>query len=278
MTGTLFVVGTPIGNLGDLSPRAAQTLQNCDFIAAEDTRVSLKLLNHLGMKKPMVSYYEHNLRERGQQIIDRILTGENCVVITDAGMPCISDPGEDLVRLCAENGITTTVVPGPSALIAALAVSGLVTGRFSFEGFLSMRRASRKEHLEEIRKDPRTLLFYEAPHKLLATLRDLLVGLGDRRITLARELTKMHEEIWRTTLVKAVERYTAEAPRGEFVLVIEGAQVEKKQLPAIEEAVEMVRALCADGMAISEAARKIAAKTGHPKSALYRLALPKDDA
>ena len=206
MPGTLYVVGTPIGNLGDVSPRQRETLETVDFIAAEDTRVTVKLLNHFGIKKPLVSYYEHNLRERGEQIVARIEAGENCAVVSDAGMPCISDPGEDLVRLCAERGIRTVVVPGPSAAISALCVSGLVTARFCFEGFLSTAKKSRREHLEAVRNETRTMIFYEAPHKLVNTLKDLSVTLGGkRRITLARELTKIHEEILRVTLAEAVE-------------------------------------------------------------------------
>lgn len=272
--GKLYVVGTPIGNLGDLSPRAAEVLAQCDFIAAEDTRVSLKLLNHLGIKKPMVSYYEHNLRERGQEIVARIQGGENCAVVTDAGMPCISDPGEDLVRLCAASGIETVVVPGPSAVIAALAVSGLETSRFAFEGFLSVKRTSRFETLERVRDDTRTLLFYEAPHKLRDTLRDMLTVLGDRRITLARELTKMHEEVRRTTLSEAVSYYGENAPRGEFVLVIAGAP-EKTAEPqaSLEEAAEMVRALADGGRSLSDAARDVARQTGYQKGQLYKQAL-----
>lgn len=271
--GTLFVVGTPIGNLGDLSPRAVQTLQDCDFIAAEDTRVSLKLLNHFGIKKPMVSYYEHNLRERGEQILQRIEAGEACAVITDAGMPCISDPGEDLVRICAERGVKVVVVPGPSAVISALAVSGLVTSRFAFEGFLSVKRTSRFEHLEQVKHDTRTLIFYEAPHKLLATLKDMFAVFGDRRISLARELTKIHEEVRRTTLKEAVEWYSANAPRGEFVLVIEGAVPEEETPPTMEEAVEMVKTLANGGLSLSDAARDVARQTGYKKGQLYKAAL-----
>ena len=271
--GKLFVVGTPIGNLGDLSARAVQTLQDCDFIAAEDTRVSLKLLNHFDIKKPMVSYYEHNLRERGEQILGRIEAGENCAVITDAGMPCISDPGEDLVRLCAERGIETTVVPGPSAVVSALAVSGLATSRFAFEGFLSVKRTSRFEHLEQVKNDTRTLIFYEAPHKLLSTLQDMLSVFGDRRISLARELTKIHEEVRRTTLSKAVEWYSENSPRGEFVLVLEGASPKEETPPTLEEAAEMVKTLAAGGLSLSDAARDVARQTGYKKGQLYKAAL-----
>ncbi|MFA9380957.1 MAG: 16S rRNA (cytidine(1402)-2'-O)-methyltransferase, partial [Acetanaerobacterium sp.] len=203
----LYVVGTPIGNLGDFSPRAREVLSSVDFIAAEDTRVTLKLLNHFEIKKPMVSYYEHNLRERGEYIMGRILAGEQCAIVTDAGMPCISDPGEDLVRLCRDSGVPIEVVPGPSAVISALAVSGLTTSRFSFEGFLSMAKKARTAHLAEVKDNPRTLIFYEAPHKLCATLADMLRVLGDRRISLARELTKLYEEVRKTTLSEAVAYY-----------------------------------------------------------------------
>ncbi len=274
--GKLFVVGTPIGNLGDLSARAVQTLQDCDFVAAEDTRVSLKLLNHFGIKKPMVSYYEHNLRERGEQILQRIESGETCAVITDAGMPCISDPGEDLVRLCAERGVEVVVVPGPSAVISALAVSGLTTSRFAFEGFLSVKRTSRFEHLEQVKRDTRTLIFYEAPHKLLSTLTDMLAVFGDRKISLARELTKIHEEVRRTTLSKAVEWYTEHSPRGEFVLVIEGASAKEEEPPTLEEAVEMVKTLADKGLSLSDAARDVARQTGYKKGQLYKAALGRD--
>ncbi len=267
----LYVVGTPIGNLGDLSPRAVEVLQSVDFIAAEDTRVTLKLLNHFQIKKPLVSYYEHNLRERGEMILSRILGGEQCAVVTDAGMPCISDPGEDLVRLCRDHDVPIEVVPGPSAAIAALAVSGLSTSRFSFEGFLSTAKKARTEHLDEIKDNPRTLIFYEAPHKLLATLKDMLRVLGDRRISIARELTKLHEEVRRTTLSEAIQYYEQNAPRGEFVLIIEGAAKKKEELPTLEEAADLARELAAGGLSLSEAAKQAAAQTGHRKSEIYSL-------
>ena len=227
MSGILYIVGTPIGNLGDMSPRAVDTLASVDFIAAEDTRVSLKLLNHFEIKKPLISYFEHNRREKGEIIVSRILAGESCALVTDAGMPAVSDPGEDLVDLCHERGVTVNVVPGPSAFVSAIALSGLPVSRFTFEGFLSMNKVSRREHLEDIRNEKRTLVFYEAPHKLLATLKDLYRALGDRRIALVREITKIHEEVVRTTLSEAVEKYEAEAPKGEFVLVIEGRSYEE---------------------------------------------------
>lgn len=275
-TGKLYVVGTPIGNLGDLSPRAVETLERCDFIAAEDTRVTVKLLNHLGLKKPMVSYFEHNLRRRGEEITARMLAGETCAIVTDAGMPCISDPGEDLVRLCIAQGIPTEVVPGPSALISALAVSGLSTSRFAFEGFLSVKKSSRFQRLQEIQTDPRTLIFYEAPHKLVATLRDMLEVLGDRKITLVRELTKIHEEVRHTTLAEGLAYYEASPPRGEFVLVLEGASQERaKESLTLEEAADMAAALAQGGMPLSEAAREAARQTGYPKGRIYKEALAK---
>ena len=224
----------------------------------------------------MVSYYEHNLRERGEQILQRIESGETCAVITDAGMPCISDPGEDLVRLCAERGVEVVVVPGPSAVISALAVSGLTTSRFAFEGFLSVKRTSRFEHLEQVKRDTRTLIFYEAPHKLLSTLTDMLAVFGDRKISLARELTKIHEEVRRTTLSKAVEWYTEHSPRGEFVLVIEGASAKEEEPPTLEEAVEMVKTLADKGLSLSDAARDVARQTGYKKGQLYKAALGRD--
>lgn len=273
----LYVVGTPIGNLGDFSPRALKTLKECDFIAAEDTRVTLKLLNHFGIKKPMISYYAHNLRERGEQIVGRILAGESCAVVTDAGMPCISDPGEDLVRLCAEHDIPTEVIPGPSAAICALAVCGLVTSRFAFEGFLSVKKNSRISHLEQIKQDTRTLIFYEAPHKLLTTLRDLYTVLGDRKITLARELTKLHEQIWRTTLSQAIIHYEQNTPRGEFVLVVEGASAASTQeCFCLEQAVQLTHTLAAGGLPLSEAAKQAAKQTGYPKSKLYKAVLKEE--
>lgn len=264
----LYIVGTPIGNLGDMSPRAVQTLENVDFIAAEDTRVTLKLLNHFGIKKPLVSYYEHNIRQRGQMIIDRILSGESCAIVTDAGMPCISDPGEDLVRLCAENSIPTEVVPGPSAVISALACSGLITSRFAFEGFLSTNKKNRFEHLESIKDDTRTLIFYEAPHKLIYTLRDMLTVFGDRKISLARELTKVHEEIVRTTLSGAVEKYTETAPKGEFVLVIEGNTKKEDEKMTLEEAIKLVEQL-REEKGLSFACKEVAKISGINKRELY---------
>ena len=272
MAGRLYVVGTPIGNLGDLSPRAAQTLAAVDFIAAEDTRVTRGLLNHLDIHKPLVSYYEHNARQKGPQIVDRLLAGESAAIVTDAGMPCISDPGEQLVALCAQAGVETVVIPGPSAVVAALALSGLPTGRFAFEGFLSANKGERRRHLEAVAADDRTLIFYEAPHKAAATLADMAQILGDRPLAVARELTKLHEEIWRTTLGEAAARYAQEPPRGELVLVVGGADKPAREEVPLEEALAQVASLQAQGVPLKEAARQVAAATGLRKNQLYQLA------
>ncbi len=271
MSGILYVTGTPIGNLSDLSPRAAKTLGEVDFIAAEDTRVTLKLLNHLGIKKPMVSYYEHNKRERGEVICARIEQGENCAIVTDAGMPCISDPGEDLVKLCEERGIKTIVIPGPSAVISALAVSGLETGRFCFEGFLSVNKKSRSEHLKSLKNERRTMIFYEAPHKLPATLRDLYSTFGDRKLSIVRELTKIHEEVIRTTTGYAAENYADGSVKGELVLVLEGAkEVEAEEDYTLNDAVELAKKLIENGEKPTAAAKSAAEMTGYKKNEIYR--------
>ena len=268
MSGKLYVVGTPIGNLEDMSVRAVKTLQEVDFIAAEDTRVTLKLLNHFEIKKPMVSYHEHNAREKGGEIITRLLSGQTCAIVTDAGMPCISDPGEDLVRLCAENGIDTVVIPGPSAAISALALSGLSTSKFVFEGFLNPQKNARLERLEELKREKRTIIFYEAPHKLCDTLSAMYQVLGDRKITLARELTKIYEEVIRTTLLQAVALFEEKTPKGEFVLVVEG-MVEEEQSLTFEQALELIQALVDKGEPLSKAAKDVARQTGFKKGELY---------
>lgn len=271
MSGILYVTGTPIGNLSDLSPRAAQTLGEVDFIAAEDTRVTLKLLNHLGIKKPMVSYFEHNKRERGEIICARIEQGESCAIVTDAGMPCISDPGEDLIRLCAERGIKTVVVPGPSAVTAALAVSGLSTGRFTFEGFLSVNKKSRSEHLKSLLNEKRTMIFYEAPHKLPATLKDLYEAFGERKLSIVREITKVHEEVIRTTTSHAAQELADGSVRGEIVLVLEGAAEEAEaESYTLEQAVALAKELAEKGMKATEAAKQAAALTGYKKNEIYK--------
>lgn len=279
MSGILYVVGTPIGNLGDMSPRAVETLENVDFIAAEDTRVTLKLLNHFGIKKPMVSYFEHNKHQRGEIICRRILSGENCAIVTDAGMPCISDPGELLVKQCEEYGIEVKAVPGPSAVISALAISGLPTGRFTFEGFLSVNKKSRVEHLESVKNETRTMIFYEAPHKLNATLRDMLGAFGNRSIAIVRELTKIHEEVIRTTLEQAVERYSEAPLKGEIVLVIDGAKpVDNNKVYTEEEAADLAIALAAEeDVSLSEASKKAAKETGIKKGIIYKLATERDE-
>lgn len=274
MAGILYLVPTPIGNLGDISQRIADTLEAVDFIAAEDTRVSLKLLNHLGLKKPMISYYRHNTEAGGQAVLSRLLAGESCALVTDAGTPAVSDPGEDLVRLCAQSGVEVVAIPGPCALITALSVSGLPTGRFTFEGFLAMNKKNRRAHLEELRQEQRTMIFYEAPHKLTATLADLAEVFGpDRRISLCRELTKLHEEVRRTILGEAVTWYEANPPRGEFVLVVEGAAENAKEAPTLEQGLERVAQLRAEGLSLKDAARQAAKETGLPKNELYSRAM-----
>lgn len=223
--GTLYITGTPIGNLSDITARAVEVLSGVDFIAAEDTRVSGKLLSHLGIKKPMVSYFEHNRKEKGEYICARLIAGESCALITDAGTPAVSDPGEDLAAMCIEKGIKISPIPGVSAVITALSASGMPSGRFCFEGFLSMNKKSRREHLESLKNEERTMIFYEAPHKLKLTLIDFYNAFGDRRITIARELTKIHEEFIHTTLSEAVKLYEVNIPKGEFVLIIKGTEI-----------------------------------------------------
>lgn len=270
MAGILYVVGTPIGNLSDFSPRALETLKTCDFIAAEDTRVTLKLLNKFALKKPMVSYYEHNRRERGEMILARLLGGENCALVTDAGMPAISDPGEDLVALCHAHGVKVESVPGPTAFATAVAVSGLPSGRFTFEGFLSVNKPSRRQHLEELKSEKRTMVFYEAPHKLAATLNDMLAAFGDREIALVKELTKVHETVERTTLSAASQKYSEIPSKGEFVLVIAGAPEETPTEYTLEAAVDFARAQVAAGLSTNEAAKAAAKQYGFKKSDIYK--------
>ncbi len=273
MSGTLYVVGTPIGNLGDISPRAVETLENCDFIAAEDTRVTLKLLNHFEIKKPMVSYFEHNRFERGPIIAERILSGESCALVTDAGMPAISDPGEDLVKLCMEKGIKIEAVPGPCAFATALAVSGMPSRRFSFEGFLPVDKSDRKEHISWLIGETRTMIFYEAPHKLAQTLSDLYKALGDREIAIVRELTKIHEEVIKTTLSEASEKYSKEAIKGEIVLIIKGAEPEEKENMTLEQAAEYAMKLVEKGESKTQAAKIAAKESGLKKGDIYKLLL-----
>lgn len=272
--GALYVVGTPIGNLEDFSPRGRETLEQADFIAAEDTRVTMKLLNRFEIKKPLFSYFEHNKLSHGEAILQRLRAGETCALVSDAGMPAISDPGETLVAACAAENIPVYVVPGPTAVISALAVSGLPTGRFTFEGFLSMNKRSRKEHLQSVEHETRTMVFYEAPHKLRKTLSDFekLFG-GERKIAIVRELTKIHEEVWRTDLHTAAVHYRENEPKGEFVLVIAGQEptVTEQDEYTLEDAVELAREKLDSGLSASEAAKEAAKETGLRKSDIYRM-------
>ena len=277
MAGTLYLVPTPIGNLGDLSQRIIDTLAQADFIAAEDTRVSLKILNHLSIKKPMVSYYRHNTETSGPAILSRLLAGESCALVTDAGTPAISDPGEELVALCAQAGVDVVAIPGPCALVTALAVSGLPTGRFTFEGFLAMNKKNRRRHLDSLIFEERTMIFYEAPHKLLSTLKDLRDTFGaERRISLCRELTKRHEEVRRTTLGEAVDWYEENQPKGEFVLIVEGAEPAEEEPISLEEGVRRARELYASGVRMKDAVKQVAKETGLPKNELYQLSVTKE--
>ena len=279
MAGMLYLVPTPIGNLSDISPRCRQTLAEADFIAAEDTRVSLKLLNHLELKKPLVSYYEHNKNESGPRIVERLLAGESCALVTDAGSPAISDPGEDLVALCAKAGVCVCAIPGPCAAVTALSVSGLPTGRFCFEGFLSTNKKSRREHLDSLKSERRTMIFYEAPHKLQNTLKDLTDAFGpERRISLCRELTKLHEQILRMTLGEALAYYTENDPRGEYVLILEGAAEASEEALTLEDAVSLALERIASGASKKDAVREVSRETGFPKNALYDAVLRMQDA
>ena len=278
MAGILYLVPTPIGNLGDISLRAKQTLEAADFIAAEDTRVTLKLLNHLEIKKSLVSYYEHNKSFKGNRIVERILAGENCALVSDAGSPAISDPGEDLVKQCAEAGITVCAIPGPCAAITALSISGQSTGRFCFEGFLSMSKKSRREHLDSLKSEKRTMIFYEAPHKLMNTLEDMVQVFGENRpISFCRELTKLHEQVLRTTLGEAIAYYTENPPKGEFVLVVAGAPEEEKVLPTSTDAAARVEKLMQEGLSRKDAVKQTAKELDLPKNAVYAAALSEEE-
>ncbi|MBQ9392367.1 MAG: 16S rRNA (cytidine(1402)-2'-O)-methyltransferase [Oscillospiraceae bacterium] len=272
MAGILYLVATPIGNLGDFSPRAVETLASADFVAAEDTRVSMKLLTHFGMKKPLVSYHEHNRAAAGQAILDRLLAGESCALVTDAGTPAISDPGEDLVRLCGENGVTVQCIPGCCAAVAALAVSGLPTRRFTFEGFLDAKAAVRRRQLQALAQEERTMVFHEAPHRLRQTLEDMAQVFPGRRIALCRELTKLHEDTVRTTVAEAAAYYRQNEPRGEYVLVVEGAPA-REAAASMEDAVAAVQQLRSGGTPMKEAVRRVAEETGLSRNALYQATL-----
>lgn len=270
MSGTLYLVATPIGNLGDFSPRAVETLEAVDFIAAEDTRVSVKLLNHFEIKKPLVSYHEHNHVSAGQSILARLLSGESCALVTDAGTPAVSDPGEDLVRLCREAGVEVMSVPGPSALITALAISGMSSRRFCFEGFLSAQKSERKAALADLAAEKRTMIFYESPHRLLATLSDMAEAFGDRPIAVVKELTKLHENVLRTSLAEAVEYFTQNQPKGEYVLIVEGAGETQREALDFEQAVAIAKGYIADGMQPTAAAKRAAAESGLKRADIYK--------
>ena len=274
MAGMLYLVPTPIGNLSDISIRCRETLEQADFIAAEDTRVSLKLLNHLGIKKSLVSYFEHNKAQKGEMIVQRILAGETCALVSDAGSPAISDPGEELVKQCAEAGITVCAIPGPCAAITALSISGQATGRFCFEGFLSTAKKSRREHLEQLKSEYRTMIFYEAPHKLVNTLQDMAAAFGaGRPVSLCRELTKLHEEVIRTTLGGAIERYADQPPKGEFVLVVAGAALQPEEVATPTDAAARVSQLMAQGMSRKDAIKQTAQELNLPKNVVYDAAV-----
>ena len=276
MSGKLYLVPTPIGNLGDISRRMADTMAGADFLAAEDTRVTVKLLNHLGLKKPMVSYHRHNCSTAGPAIVERLLAGESCALVTDAGTPAISDPGEDLVALCAQHDIEVEAVPGPCALICALSVSGLPTARFTFEGFLPQNKKNRRSHLDSLKGEQRTMVFYEAPHKLEDTLEDFVAVFGaERRIALCRELTKLHEEVVRTTVGQALADCATRPPRGEYVLVVGGAPEAPAQEADPQAALERVAQLRGEGLSLKEACAKAGEEFGIKKRQLYDMSLGK---
>ena len=275
--GVLYLVATPIGNLADISERALKVLSEVDFVAAEDTRNSGLLLSRFEISKPMISYFEHNKKERGETIIERLKNGESCALITDAGTPAISDPGEDIVRLCAENGVTVTSIPGCRAAVTALTLSGLSTTRFAFEGFLSTSKSERRERLEELVSEKRTMIFYEAPHKLRGTLDDLLKHFGDRQIALCREITKLNEEVCRTTIAEAVRIYEEREPRGEYVLVVAGASKEAKADDYPTDPIEHVEMLISGGMGRMDAIKAAAKARGVSKNEIYSLVMKKDE-
>lgn len=269
MSGILYVVGTPIGNLGDMSPRGLECLKNCDFIAAEDTRVTLKLLNKFEIKKTLISYHEHNKFTVGEQILTRLLNGENCALVTDAGMPAISDPGEELVALCHINSVKVQAVPGPSAFATALAISGLPSKRFAFEGFPPANKKERRKLFESLKSEERTLIFYEAPHKLGATLRDLADIFGEREIAIVREITKIHEEVIKTDTLTASEKYADNSLKGEIVLVIHGCEKSEKAQISLEQAIKYALDLVKSGESKTNAAKIVAKESGFKKGDIY---------
>ena len=269
--GILYLVGTPIGNLGDFSPRAVEILNEVDFIAAEDTRVTLKLLNHFDIKKPMISYFEHNIREKGEIIAQRLESGENCAIVTDAGMPAISDPGQDLVKICRERGIEVHSVPGPTAAMTALALSGLPTGRFTFEGFLSVNKKARREHLLSLKDEERTMVFYEAPHKLKKTLEDFKDTFGsEREIALCREMTKIYEEVLILSIDDAIAHYEEKPPKGEFVIIVRGKEESEKEEYTLDDAVELAKSLMETGLSPAQASKEASKITSFKKSDIYK--------
>ena len=276
MNGKLYLCPTPIGNLGDITMRTIETLKSVDLIAAEDTRVSAKLLNHFEIKVPLTSYYEHNKREKGSYLIEKLLSGLNIAIITDAGMPGISDPGEDLVKLCIKNDIEIEALPGPCAFATALVASGMPTGRFSFEGFLTTNRKNRIEHLESLKSDIRTLIFYEAPHKLLNTLKDMYAVFGEREIVLAREITKKYEEYNRTTLSSSILYYEETPPKGEFVLILKGAdetELKQEYLNSLPSAEDLLKKYSKEGLRAKELTKKVADELKQPRREIYDLYL-----
>lgn len=277
MSGTLYIVATPIGNLGDITLRALETLKTVDFIAAEDTRVTRGLLTHFDIHQPLMSYHEHNRAESGEKIVARLLAGECCALVSDAGTPIVSDPGHDLILQCRAAGVPVVAVPGACAMVAAISIAGMDATRFCFEGFLSTNKRARREHLGAIRDERRTMVFYEAPHKLQQTLADLHGALGDREIALCRELTKLHEECRRTTLDEAARYYEEHKPRGEFVLIIAGADAEEEDGHSLADAVTIATALMAEGLRTKDAARAAAERTGQSKNEIYQALMGEKD-
>jgi len=273
---TLYLVATPIGNLSDISKRAIKILNDVDFIAAEDTRITRNLLEHFGIKKPLVSYYKHNSRTSGEKIVLRILNGESCALVTDAGTPGISDPGEDLVKLCAAECIPVVIVPGACAAVAALSISGLSTKRFTFEGFLPAEKKKRLAHLAELLTEQRTMVFYEAPHKLVRTLTDMLKAFGDRHVSISREMTKIYEETLRMTLSESIAHFDSALPRGEFVIVVEGKIIQATPDDKLNEGAAVAIDLIEKGLSVSDAVKRAALEVGCSKNLLYKVVTTKN--
>ena len=268
---TLYLVATPIGNLSDISERAVNTLKEVDFIAAEDTRITRNLLEHFGIKKPLVSYYKHNSRASGEKIVLRILDGESCALVTDAGTPGISDPGEDLVKLCTDNNIPVVIIPGACAVVAALSLSGLSAKRFTFEGFLPVDKKKRSAHLAELQEEQRTMVFYEAPHKLVRTLTDMLKAFGDRRVSISREMTKIYEETLRMNLSESIVHFESTSPRGEFVIVVEGNNIQTTPDDKLNDGVVIATDLIEKGLSVRDAVKRAATEVDCSRNSLYKL-------